>query len=446
VESGAYSCEYRWLCADGVYRSLLDQGVLAPPTEDGEPAAIFGTLLDNTTRRELENQLAQSQKMEAVGQLTGGVAHDFNNLLTVVLGNVELLTKVGANGAAEPKTTRRLGAIRHAAERGRSLTRQLLAFSRRQHLTPVTVSVQTLVTDFAPLLRQAVGEAVTLTTELPDEPICVNVDAAQMESALLNLAVNARDAMPTGGGLIVRVERASTTDALRRAHPEAPDGDWAVVEVRDTGQGLQPEVAERIFEPFFTTKEVGKGTGLGLSQVYGFVRQSGGYVTVDSRPGEGACFRLHLQIVEGQPCELRSAPGETGEALRGQGERILLVEDDEPVLALGAEMLTELGYQVTSVPSGQAALDRIQSGTDFDLLFSDIVMPGGLTGVQLAKAVRELRPESRILLTSGYVGELEPLMNQGFELIDKPYDRVALASRLRELLGPAPAEPERRRA
>ncbi|MBW3618312.1 MAG: response regulator [Proteobacteria bacterium] len=385
-----------------------------------------------SAKEEAERALAHSQKMEAVGQLTGGVAHDFNNLLTVVLGNVELMAK--ATGG-DPKAERRLGAIRHAAERGRSLTRQLLAFSRRQHLTPMTLCVKKLVNEFAPLMRQALGEAVTLTMELPQEALCVHVDPAQMESALLNLAVNARDAMPDGGRLVVAVKTLKTSDGLDRAHPEAPDGDWAVVEVRDTGKGLLPEVAERIFEPFFTTKEVGKGTGLGLSQVYGFVRQSGGYVTVDSLPGEGACFRLHLQIAQGGASDARPSGPAFVEAPRGQGERILLVEDDAPVLALGVEMLTDLGYEVSSAPSGQEALDRVREGAKFDILFSDVVMPGGMTGVQLAHAVRDLRPEARILLTSGYVGELEPLAEQGFDLIDKPYERAALATRLRELLG-----------
>ena len=443
VTSGRYACEFRWLGADGEYRSFLDQGVLAPADDGGKSREIFGTIIDTTERRSLENQLAQSQKMEAVGQLTGGVAHDFNNLLTVVLGNVELMAKSVGEDA---KAARRLGAVKHAAERGRSLTRQLLAFSRRQHLSPVTLSVEKLVADFAPLMRQALGEAVTLTTELPDEGMCVHVDPAHMESALLNLAVNARDAMPDGGQLTVAVKRMRTSESLSRAHPDAPDNEWAVVEMRDTGAGLLPEVAERIFEPFFTTKEVGKGTGLGLSQVYGFVRQSGGYVTVDSRPGEGACFRLHLQIAAGKALSARPADPADAEAPRGRGETILLVEDDEPVLALGVELLTELGYQVISASNGQAALDEVRGGARFDLLFSDVVMPGGMTGVQLANAIRELRPEARILLTSGYVGQLEPLAGQGFDLIDKPYERTALAARLRALLEPAPAQPARKRA
>ena len=430
VETGAYSCEYRWLNADGEYRSLLDQGVLAPPTEDDEAPAIFGTLLDNTTRRELEDQLAQSQKMEAVGQLTGGVAHDFNNLLTVVLGNVELLQR---RLAGEPKNDRQLGAIKHATERGRSLTRQLLAFSRRQHLTPVTLQVNTLVEDFTPLMRQAVGEAINLQVELPSEPVCVHVDPAQLESALLNLAVNARDAMPSGGELRISVRRSGASEALGRRHPEAVGGEWAVIEVRDTGTGMTPEVAERIFEPFFTTKEVGKGTGLGLSQVYGFVRQSGGYVSLESAPGEGAVFQLYLQAIEGQAAA-RPATGPAAEAPRGEGQRILLVEDDDAVLALSAEMLSDLGYDVATAKSGQDALERLRQGEAVDLVFSDIVMPGGVSGVQLAQALRDIRPEIRVLLTSGYVGELAAAGTTDFPLIDKPYERVALASKLHELL------------
>jgi signal transduction histidine kinase len=387
-----------------------------------------------------ERELAQSQKMEAVGQLTGGVAHDFNNLLTVVLGNVELMQR---RLGGDPKTDRQLGAIKHAAERGRSLTRQLLAFSRRQHLTPVTLKVNTLIEEFAPLMRQAVGEAVTLRTELPETSVCVHVDPAQLESALLNLAVNARDAMPDGGELIIGMRLCDSAEALARRHPEAPAGPWVLIEVRDTGMGMTPDVAERIFEPFFTTKDVGKGTGLGLSQVYGFVRQSGGFVTLDSAPGEGAVFQLYLQAVEGDGDE-RPAAELAGEAPRGEGQRILLVEDDEAVLQMGVEMLSELGYQVSTAASGQAALERLASGEAADLVFSDIVMPGGVSGLQLAQALREARPDAKVLLTSGYVGELAAVGDTGFPLIDKPYERATLAAKLHELL--SAKAPRRRKA
>ncbi|MDP8917201.1 MAG: ATP-binding protein, partial [Pseudomonadota bacterium] len=270
------------------------------------------------------------------------------------------------------------------------------------------------------------------------------VDPAQLESALLNLVVNARDAMPDGGELQIAMRRCDTAQALARRHPEAPAGGWALIEVRDTGSGMTPEIAERIFEPFFTTKDVGKGTGLGLSQVYGFVRQSGGYVTLDSQPGQGTVFQLYLQAVEGGAAQ-RPPTEPPFEAPRGDGQRILLVEDDEAVLQLGVEMLSELGYEVSTANSGHAALELLRGGQEADLVFSDLVMPGGVSGLQLAQAVREVRPDAKILLTSGYVGELAAAGQTEFPLIDKPYERVALASKLHELLAaktPAKRKPK----
>ncbi|HET9160153.1 MAG TPA: response regulator, partial [Caulobacteraceae bacterium] len=271
LETGVYACEYRWLCADGSYRVFIDQGVLALG-QDGEPPEIHGTLLDSTDRRLLEQELAQARKMEAVGQLTGGVAHDFNNLLTVILGNVDLITR---RLSEDERLGRQLGAVRHAAERGRTLTRQLLSFSRRQHLSPVAVDLNAQIREFKPLMQQAVGEAVTIATPQDQGVFCVRVDPAHLESALLNLAVNARDAMPNGGMLTVRTLAAEPPAGADQA---AADRTWVKIEVEDTGVGMDPKVAERVFEPFFTTKEVGHGSGLGLSQVYGFVRQSGGHV------------------------------------------------------------------------------------------------------------------------------------------------------------------------
>ena len=390
-----------------------------------------------------ERQLAQAQKMEAVGQLTGGVAHDFNNLLTVVLGNVDLLTR---KLDADPKTQRQLGAIRHAADRGRSLTRQLLAFSRRQHLSPVTLNVNVLVQNFVPLLQQAVGEAVTLHADLPEEQLCVHADPAQLETALLNLAVNARDAMgDEGGRLAISCARVKAEDAPQKMAENGP-GDWIRLDVTDTGEGIAPELLERVFEPFFTTKEVGKGSGLGLSQVYGFVRQSGGFVTVESNVGAGTRFQLYLPSSEEAPAARPAAP-DSATAARGRSERLLVVEDDEPVLALTVEMLTGLGYRVSTARDAPSALQILKTDEPVDLLFSDVVMPGGISGVQLAHMAREMRPGLKVLLTSGYVGEAG--QGEEFELMDKPYERTALANKLRELLDaapePAPAPAKRRK-
>ncbi|MFC3077340.1 response regulator [Phenylobacterium terrae] len=432
LKTGAYACEFRWLCADGRYRYLMDQGVLAPG-EDGEEREIFGVMLDSTDRHLLEEQLIQARKMEAVGQLTGGVAHDFNNLLTVVLGNVDIM---GRKSEDEAKRQRRLDAIRQAAERGRDLTRQLLAFARRQHLAPVTLDVNELVSGFTGLLRQAVGEAVTLTLDLHPEPLCVHVDPTQLETALLNLAVNARDAMPEGGALSIATRPAS------RAGAGPP---WIEIEVRDSGVGMSEEVRARVFEPFFTTKEVGKGSGLGLSQVYGFVNQSEGEVRIESEPGKGASFILTLPPSD-RPAQDRSAEGAAQEVVGGS-EQILVVEDDASVLALTVEMLSGLGYRTLTATSAAEALALIDGGAEIDLLFSDIVMPGGVSGVGLARAAQQRRPDLKVLLTSGFVGDRRALEEAGYPVLDKPYQMQVLAAKLRALLsGEGAKRPRRRRS
>ncbi|TCS14430.1 response regulator [Caulobacter sp. BK020] len=415
-KSGAYACEYRWRCADGSYRSLIDQGVLAQDEESGR-AVVFGTLLDNTERRGLEEQLSHSRKMEAVGQLTGGVAHDFNNLLTVVLGNIELIKR---RTGEQHELARQIEAVRLAAEKGGALTRQLLAFSRRQRLNPQIVDLNGLIADFAPLLRQAVGEAVSIDLDLATEPLPAHLDPAQFESALLNLAVNARDAMEGGGVLSIATR---TIDG---------DDPRILVTVRDTGQGMDADVASRIFEPFFTTKEIGKGSGLGLSQVYGFVRQSGGEVSVRSSPGQGAVFEISLPRSLAAPGP-RGAGGEIGEAIGGS-ERVLVVEDDAAVLAMAVETLEGLGYQVTTADSAVAALKRLKGRKAFDLLFSDVVMPGGVNGVRLAHLALQERPGLKVLLTSGYVGDEAASWANEFPMIDKPYLGPALAAKIRAVL------------
>ncbi|UTP40361.1 response regulator [Phenylobacterium sp. LH3H17] len=410
---GVYSCEYRWLCADGVYRSLLDQGVLAP-AEEGQPPTVFGTLLDNTDRRRLEEDLAQARKMEAVGQLTGGVAHDFNNLLTVILGNVDRLQR---RVDGDEKLGRYAEAIRFATDRGSALTRQLLAFSRRQHLNPRTIELNALVTEFMPLLRQAVGDGVTVVADLAKTDLHVLLDAAQFETALLNLAVNARDAMASAGTVSIET---------------LVQGEEVVIRVADTGSGMEPDIAARIFEPFFTTKEVGLGSGLGLSQVYGFVRQSGGQVSVESAPGHGARFEIRLprSSVAACPPVVKAATP----VVVGGTERILVVEDDPHVLALTEESLRTLGYAVITADSANAALGILQQKVKLDLLFSDVVMPGGMTGFQLAQRARQLRPQLKVLLTSGYVGDAAKAWGDSFPLLDKPYEAPALAARLRAIL------------
>jgi signal transduction histidine kinase len=381
-----------------------------------------------TEKMKAERQLAQAQKMEAVGQLTGGVAHDFNNLLTVVLGNVDMLLR---KADKEPRRLRQLNAIRQAAERGRSLTRQLLAFSRRQQLSPLTVEVQALIANFLPLMQQAVGESVQVRFTPIDDELCVHVDPAQLESALLNLAVNARDAMPAGGSFTISCRREDLPREVRRRRTRLQAGSWVVIEAHDTGTGMSQEVLDRVFEPFFTTKDVGHGSGLGLSQVYGFVNQSGGHIEVESAPGAGAVFRLHLRRSE-ETAVVRPTGDAPSVIPKGRSERILVVEDDPQVLSLTVEMLGELRYDVVTAPDAPTALDILRNGDRVDVIFSDVVMPGGVNGVQLAREAKALRPDTRILLTSGYVGTAEEVASE-FQLLSKPYDRAVLATKLREL-------------
>ena len=412
AETGAYACEYRWQCADGQYRTFLDQGVWAAAGEDGEPQ-ILGTILDVTERRLLEEQLTQARKMEAVGQLTGGVAHDFNNLLTVVLGNADILSRRVGD---EPRIVRHVEAIRAAAERGNTLTRQLLAFSRRQQLNPEVVDLNALIRGFAPLLQQAVGEGVTLDLELTDSPVHADVDPTHLETALLNLAVNARDAMAREGRLTIELT-------------PAPDGDadWTRIAARDTGSGMTEEVADRIFEPFYTTKEVGAGSGLGLSQVYGFVNQSGGEVRVVTAPGQGAEFELLLPVTDKTPAPAQEAL--SIDPLSGSGN-ILVVEDDPAVLSLCVDMLSDLGYSCKVATDAAQALEQLKGTHHFDVLFSDVVMPGGMNGIELARQAMVLKPDLQILLTSGYLGESARHEPHDFPLVDKPYQRADLAARL----------------
>lgn len=417
-ETGAYACEYRWMCADGEYRTFLDQGVWTVD-EDGE-SQILGTLLDVTERRHLEEQLTQARKMEAVGQLTGGVAHDFNNLLTVVLGNADILLRRVED---QPNVVKHLTAIRAAADKGQTLTRQLLAFSRRQQLNPSVVDLNGLIRDFLPLMKQAVGEGVAIELELATEPLHALVDPTHLETALLNLAVNARDAMDSDGVLTISARRA---------------GGFAEIRVSDTGSGMSAEVADRVFEPFYTTKDIGRGSGLGLSQVYGFVAQSGGQVEVASTPGEGAAFTLTL-LTDERPAET-AAPGQAVEAETGS-ERILIVEDDPAVLSVCLDMLNGLGYRCEVAADAAGALHRLNGDHSYDLLFSDVVMPGGLNGIELARRAQAMRPELKVLLTSGYLGDAVQGLSHEFALIEKPYERAALATQIRSVLANAPAAP-----
>jgi signal transduction histidine kinase/HAMP domain-containing protein len=379
-------------------------------------------------RRAAEEQLHQSQKMEAVGQLTGGVAHDFNNLLTVISGSLELIEERPADNR---RVRRLVAAALHAADRAAKLTAQLLAFSRRQRLNPKLVDVNRLIREFHGLVRQAVGDGCEVKL-LTDERLWLcHVDPPLLQTALLNLALNGRDAMPDGGVLEIGTRNVVLDEeAVAGCSP----GSYIRLSVTDSGCGMPPDVRDRVFEPFFTTKEVGKGTGLGLSMVYGFVRQSGGHVAVESAVGVGTTVSLYLP----QATQMSDAEAEAvqSRAVPRGSERILVVEDDESLLQVTSEMLTEFGYQVVTARNGAEAIQILESGREFDLMFSDVVMPFGMSGVELARHARQLSRGIKILLTSGHTGDV--LERHGavdeFPIIDKPFRQADLAQRLRSLL------------
>ncbi|MBV9627661.1 MAG: response regulator [Xanthobacteraceae bacterium] len=380
-------------------------------------------------RRLMEEQLHQSQKMEAVGQLTGGIAHDFNNLLAVVIGNLERI----ADCAGTNDAIRRLAdTAQRAADRGAKLTAQLLTFSRRQNLEPKVVDVGQLIRDFQDIIRRAIGKNCNLEMMI-DEPLWpCHVDPAQLQTALLNLAINARDAMP-GDGLLKIEARNITLDEA--PSPEQNPGPYVSLSVIDTGSGMTGDVLERAFEPFFTTKQVGQGTGLGLSMVYGFVRQSGGHVTIKSKVGRGTTVTLHLprapQTSEADQKIRQSQPASTDAA------RILVVDDDEELLEVTSATLSGFGHHVISARSGLEALAVLKTDDPVDLLFSDVVMPNGITGIELAREAKRLRPGIKVLLISG--NSAEALARYGasdeFPIVSKPLTRADLARRLASVLG-----------
>ncbi|CCE06221.1 PAS sensor protein (modular protein) [Bradyrhizobium sp. STM 3843] len=407
----------------------LDAEVSAARVSIGGQELIIVIARDITHRLRLEQQLRQSQKMDSIGQLTGGVAHDFNNLLTVITGTIDILID-GLSDRPELAAIARM--IDDAASRGAELTKQLLAFARKQPLQPRDTDINTLVINTAKLLRPTLGEQITIDSRLEASCWHALIDPSQLSTALINLAVNARDAMPNGGAITYTTAKASF--AGFNSGPEGALGDYVMVAVSDTGSGIPSNIRDKIFEPFFTTKELGKGTGLGLSMVYGFIKQSGGYVTIDSEEGRGTTISLYLpRAVEGEA--ISDAPPQH-EAQRGS-ETILVVEDDPLVRNNVVLQLKSLGYRTMTAANGPEALALLAEGESFDVLFTDMVMPGGMNGRELAAAVRRQRPEVAVLYMSGYPqaamtddGRLEP----GITLISKPYRPLELARLIREVL------------
>ncbi|MGQ0533078.1 MAG: PAS domain S-box protein [Caulobacteraceae bacterium] len=402
--------------------------------QEGE-SIFVGIIHDLTSRKRTEEQLVQAQKMETVGQLSGGIAHDFNNLLTVILGNAEAL---GLRVKARDDLRQLADTIVLAAERGAELTQRLLAFSRRQVLQPAVIDCNAMVESMRVLLRRMLREDITLSINVAPTPVMAMADAAQLESALLNLSLNAQDALPNGGTLTFAT---AEVELDRTSFPEdagVRPGRYVSISVTDDGVGMAREVAERAFEPFFTTKEVGKGSGLGLSMVYGFAKQSNGHVTIYSEVGLGTSIRLYLPIAESaQTGATRST--ETGAV--GGNEKILVVEDDPLVRSHAISSLEGVGYRIIVASDGPEALALIRSGAAPDLLFTDLVMPGGMNGWELAAKARELKPSLKILFTSGY--PLETLTDRsdsdpGARLLSKPYRVAELARLVRAVLDEFP--------
>jgi PAS domain S-box-containing protein len=416
---------------DGNIRTLdiLNLPDLGP---DGKLRGYYGLATDVTERKKIEEQLRQSQKLEAVGSLTGGIAHDFNNLLTVILGNASLLAETMPPDSAEYAMAEM---TRKAAEQGAQLTHRLLAFARRQALEPKAVNVNRLISGMDSLLRRSLTEEIEIKIKQTPDLWDAMIDPSQLENALLNLCINARDAMPNGGRIVIETANVHLDDDYANRNTEVTAGPYVMIAVSDTGVGISAENLSRVFDPFFTTKDIGKGTGLGLSMVFGFIKQSQGHVKIYSELGQGTTVRMYLPKIE-----------RTGEAVGEQtvplselygSETILIVEDDDLVREHTINQFRRLGYDVLAAGNGADALDIVRNTPQIDLLFTDVIMPGGMNGRQLATAAREIRPSLKVLFTSGYTENAivhHGRLDDGVQLLSKPYRLAELATKVRAVL------------
>ena len=403
------------------------------PMRDGQ-GNISGAVLvyhDATASRETERQLYQSQKLDSIGKLTGGVAHDFNNMLTVISGNTETLV-AGLKDQPELQRTARL--IDDAAVRCADLIQHLLAFARKQPLQPRDVEINAAIADIAKLLRPTLGEQIQIETVLEQGPMTSHIDPSRLTNAVLNMAINARDAMPNGGKLLLETHHVVLDEAYAQANADITPGPYVMLAVSDTGTGMPQSVQDNAFEPFFTTKEVGKGSGLGLSMVYGFVKQSGGHIKIYSEEGHGTTIKLYLPPGQGM-AETTSSVAPQAE---GGAETIFIVEDDNLVRTFVTAQLQSLGYKTVAAADSRAALEMIDAGQAFDLLFTDVVIPGGMSGRELADEVARRRPGVKVLYTSGYTDNAivhHGKLDDGVMLLTKPYRRNQLAEMIRKALG-----------
>ncbi|MGQ0485206.1 MAG: response regulator [Hyphomicrobiales bacterium] len=433
AERGTLAVEYRWHCADGQYRHFLEQAVLLHGDGDSAPE-IAGTLLDVTERRSLESQLVQAQKMDAIGKLTGGVAHDFNNLLAAVLGGLSLIER---KAPLDAEVSNIVAMTRQAAERGSDLVKRLLAFSRRQDLSPSIISLPDLQQTVSELLAHILGGLVQVEWSKSEPVWCAVADRNQLELAIINLVVNARDAMPNGG--VIHIDVANRT-VDRAARDGLAEGEYVVISVRDTGCGIAAAELERVIEPFYTTKPVGKGTGLGLSMVYGFARQSGGALHIDSVPGEGTQVDIWLPRAasvahEGDPAE--QSPAASVRHMSDRPRAILVVDDHDQVRFTTAAMLRELGHKVTEAAGGAEALKVIEKDPDgVDLVLTDYAMPA-ITGLELIRIARNSRPRLPAIIMTGFA-DVDTIGDRprDVEILSKPLEPAALSVAIATALEP----------
>jgi PAS domain S-box-containing protein len=413
-------------------RHVLVSGV---PMRDAAGAISGASIFfhDITDVQETERKLQQAQKLDAIGQLTGGVAHDFNNMLTVITGTTEVLMDELKHS---PEALQTAVLVNQAADRCTELIRHLLAFARKQPLRPRNVDINSTILDIAKLLRPTLGEHVEIDSILEQEVATAHIDASQLANSLVNMAINARDAMPDGGKLLLETRNIVLEEAYARNNPDVIPGPYVMLAVSDSGTGMSAAVRDRAFEPFFTTKRGGKGSGLGLSMVYGFVKQSGGHINIYSEEGHGTTIRLYLP-----PARLvESVPAPPVAPILNGHETILVVEDDVLVRDFVVAQLRGLGYTTIAAGDGREALSHVLSGAAFDLLFTDVIMPGGINGRELAEEVTRHRPRTRVLYTSGYTGSAiihHGRLDQGVLLLSKPYRKSELARMVRIALGDA---------
>lgn len=405
---------------------------LSPLGSEGEPIVIC-CVRDMTALKETEAQLRQAQKMQSVGQLTGGIAHDFNNMLTVVIGNLQLLERTAIENPAQVQSVQ---AAMDASMRAAELVKRLLAFSRRQLLAPKNTRINKLITELEPLLRQTLAEDIGLKTRLADDLWLARIDPSQLENALINLALNARDALDSGGQLTIETANTILDELYTTQNSDVTPGEYVQISVSDNGRGISKRDLPNVFEPFYTTKEVGKGSGLGLSMVYGFVKQSQGHIKIYSEEGHGTTIKIYIPRSDAAHQD-RVEQTLRNKVIPGGDETILLVEDEDGVRDVAISLLSSIGYDVLHADCGSRALEIISERDDIDLLFTDIVMPGGMNGTELAQLALEKNPKLRVLYTSGYTGTTvfdNELLEHGSEMLNKPYRQEELAQSVRNVL------------